>query len=86
LHLTVETAGYTCLVSHRSGETNDTFITDLCVGGNTGQIKSGVPARGERLAKYNRLVEIERTLGSAAVFAGRDAFPRIKRSDAKHYL
>lgn len=67
-------AGYTCLVSHRSGETPDTSIADLAVALNCGQIKSGAPARGERVAKYNRLLEIENMLGNHAVFAGRKAF------------
>jgi enolase len=67
-------AGYTCLVSHRSGETSDTSIADLAVALNCGQIKSGAPARGERVAKYNRLLEIENMLGNNAVFAGRKAF------------
>lgn len=62
--------GYTCLVSHRSGETEDTSIADLAVALNCGQIKSGAPARGERVAKYNRLLRIERLLGDRAVFAG----------------
>ena len=68
------TSGYTCLVSHRSGETEDTSIADLAVALNCGQIKSGAPARGERVAKYNRLLAIERGLGQDAVFAGKDAF------------
>jgi len=68
------TSGYTCLVSHRSGETEDTSIADLAVALNCGQIKSGAPARGERVAKYNRLLAIERALGRDAVFAGKDAF------------
>jgi len=68
------TSGYACLVSHRSGETEDTSIADLAVALNCGQIKSGAPARGERVAKYNRLLAIERGLGQDAVFAGKDAF------------
>ncbi|CAB3793665.1 Enolase [Paraburkholderia caffeinitolerans] len=67
-------AGYTCLVSHRSGETEDTSIADLSVALGCGQIKSGAPARGERVAKYNRLLAIERMLGDDARFAGRAAF------------
>jgi len=67
-------SGYTCLVSHRSGETEDTSIADLAVALNCGQIKSGAPARGERVAKYNRLLAIERALARDAVFAGKDAF------------
>ncbi|WP_028217736.1 phosphopyruvate hydratase [Paraburkholderia oxyphila] len=67
-------AGYTCLVSHRSGETEDTSIADLAVALGCGQIKSGAPARGERVAKYNRLLAIERLLGDDGRFAGRAAF------------
>ncbi|WP_175787274.1 phosphopyruvate hydratase [Burkholderia anthina] len=69
-------AGYTCLVSHRSGETLDTSIADLAVALGCGQIKSGAPARGERVAKYNRLLQIEKALGSKARFAGKHAFRR----------
>ena len=72
------TSGYTCLVSHRSGETEDTSIADLAVALNCGQIKSGAPARGERVAKYNRLLAIERGLGQDAEFAGKDAFRLIR--------
>jgi len=72
------TSGYTCLVSHRSGETEDTSIADLAVALNYGQIKSGAPARGERVAKYNRLLAIERGLGQDAEFAGKDAFRLIR--------
>ncbi len=68
--------GYTCVVSHRSGDTEDTSIADLAVALNCGQIKSGAPARGERVAKYNRLLTIENTLGEHGVFAGRNAFRR----------
>jgi enolase len=63
-------AGYTCMVSHRSGETPDDFIADLVVGAMTGQIKSGAPCRGERLSKYNQLLRIEEALGSKAKYAG----------------
>ena len=73
-------AGYTCLVSHRSGETEDTSIADLAVALGCGQIKSGAPARGERVAKYNRLLAIERLLGDDARFAGRAAFRQLRRS------
>ncbi|MEK6290562.1 MAG: phosphopyruvate hydratase [Paraburkholderia tropica] len=73
-------AGYTCLVSHRSGETEDTSIADLAVALGCGQIKSGAPARGERVAKYNRLLAIERMLGEDARFAGRGAFRQLQRS------
>lgn len=67
-------AGYTCMVSHRSGETPDDFIADLVVGAMTGQIKSGAPCRGERLSKYNQLLRIEEELGSKAQYAGTSAF------------
>ena len=63
-------AGWTAVVSHRSGETPDAFIADFVVALGTGQIKAGAPARGERVAKYNRLLEIERELGPAATYAG----------------
>ena len=66
--------GWTAMVSHRSGETGDTFISDLVVGMGTGQIKTGAPARSERVEKYNQLMRIEEELGDAAVFAGRGAF------------
>ena len=67
-------AGYTCMVSHRSGETPDDFIADLVVATMTGQIKTGAPCRGERLAKYNQLLRIEEELGSRAQYAGLSAF------------
>jgi enolase len=67
-------AGYTCVVSHRSGETEDTTIADLAVALNLGQIKTGAPARSERVAKYNRLLRIEEELGSRAVYRGRRVF------------
>jgi len=66
--------GYRMMMSHRSGETDDSFVADLSVALRTGQIKAGAPARGERLAKYNQLLRIERELGSRASFAGRAAF------------
>jgi enolase len=66
-------AGYRCVISHRSGETEDTFIADLAVATGVGQIKSGAPARSERVAKYNQLVRIEEQLGERARYAGRDA-------------
>jgi len=66
--------GYGVVVSHRSGETEDTTIADLAVGWGTGQIKTGAPARGERTAKYNRLLRIEEELGSKAVFPGKKVF------------
>jgi enolase len=71
-------AGWTAVVSHRSGETEDTTIADLCVGMSTGQIKTGAPARGERTAKYNRLLKIEHELGHEARFAGKSAFYSLK--------
>jgi len=70
-------AGYTAILSHRSGETEDTTIADLAVATDSGQIKTGAPARGERIAKYNQLLRIEEELGDAAVYAGRSAFPRF---------
>ncbi len=70
-------AGFTAMMSHRSGETEDTTIADLAVATNCGQIKSGAPARGERVAKYNQLLRIEEELGEAARYAGADAFPRF---------
>jgi enolase len=69
--------GYTAVMSHRSGETEDTTIADLAVAVNTGQIKTGAPARSERVAKYNQLLRIEEELGDSAVYAGRSAFPRF---------
>ena len=70
--------GYRTMMSHRSGETEDTTIADLAVALNCGQIKTGAPARSERVAKYNQLLRIEQELGSAAVYAGRSAFPRFQ--------
>jgi enolase len=70
-------AGYTAVLSHRSGETEDTTIADLSVATNCGQIKTGAPARSERVAKYNQLLRIEEELGDAAVYAGAGAFPRF---------
>jgi len=64
--------GWGVMVSHRSGETEDTFIADLVVGLGSGQIKTGAPCRSERLAKYNQLLRIEEELGSDAVFAGQN--------------
>lgn len=69
-------SGYKCVVSHRSGETEDTSISDISVATNAGQIKTGAPSRGERTAKYNRLLRIEEELGPRAVFLGRKAFSR----------
>jgi len=73
-----QAAGWTAVVSHRSGETEDTTIADLAVGLNTGQIKSGAPCRSERTAKYNRLLRIEDELGEKASFAGMGAFYNLK--------
>jgi enolase len=67
-------ASYTSVVSHRSGETEDTFIADLAVGSNAGQIKTGSLSRSDRLAKYNQLLRIEEELGDRARYAGRRAF------------
>jgi enolase len=71
--------GYTAVMSHRSGETEDTTIADLAVALGTGQIKTGAPARSDRVAKYNQLLRIEEELGDRAVYPGWDAFPRAKR-------
>ncbi|QTX04157.1 phosphopyruvate hydratase [Agromyces archimandritae] len=70
-------SGYTAILSHRSGETEDTTIADLAVATDCGQIKTGAPARSERVAKYNQLLRIEEELGDAAEYAGRAAFPRF---------
>ena len=71
---------YRCMVSHRSGETEDVTIADLAVATNAGQIKTGAPARSERVAKYNQLLRSEEELGDAAVYAGKSAFPRFKKA------
>jgi enolase len=70
-------SGFTTMTSHRSGETEDTTIADLSVATNAGQIKTGAPARGERINKYNQLLRIEEELDDAARYAGRSAFPRF---------
>jgi enolase len=70
-------SGYTCMMSHRSGETEDTTIADLAVATDCGQIKTGAPARSERVAKYNQLLRIEEELDDAAVYSGRRSFPRF---------
>ncbi|HEY7484436.1 MAG TPA: phosphopyruvate hydratase [Streptosporangiaceae bacterium] len=70
--------GYTCMMSHRSGETEDTTIADLVVATNCGQIKTGAPARSDRVAKYNQLLRIEELLDDAARYAGAQAFPRFR--------
>ena len=71
--------GYAVVISHRSGETEDTTIADLAVATNAGQIKTGAPSRTDRVAKYNQLLRIEEELGDAAVYGGWDAFPRFRR-------
>jgi enolase len=73
--------GFKCMMSHRSGETEDVTIADLAVATNCGQIKTGAPARSERVAKYNQLLRIEEILDDAAVYAGRSAFPRFRPAD-----
>jgi enolase len=70
--------GYRTMMSHRSGETEDTTIADLSVALNCGQIKTGAPARSERVAKYNQLLRIEEELGAKGIYAGKSAFPRFK--------
>ncbi|GAA4132702.1 phosphopyruvate hydratase [Actinomadura keratinilytica] len=72
-----QTSGYRCMMSHRSGETEDTTIADLAVATNCGQIKTGAPARSDRVAKYNQLLRIEELLDDAARYAGAAAFPRF---------
>ena len=72
--------GLRCMMSHRSGETEDTTIADLAVATNCGQIKTGAPARSDRVAKYNQLLRIEDELGDAARYAGAGAFPRFAAS------
>ena len=73
-------AGYTAIISHRSGETEDTTIADLAVALNVGQVKMGAPARSDRVAKYNRLMLIEEELGNMAHYPGLSAFSSIRRS------
>ena len=75
-------SGYRCMMSHRSGETEDTTIADLAVATNCGQIKTGAPARSERVAKYNQLLRIEEILDDAARYAGAGAFPRFQAGEA----
>lgn len=76
---TAKRAGYTCIISHRSGETEDTTIADLAVATNAGQIKTGAPARSDRVAKYNQLIRIEEELGESSVYPGFDAFYNISK-------
>ena len=71
-------AGYTAVVSHRSGETEDSMIADIAVGTNAGQIKTGSLSRSDRMAKYNQLLRIEEDLGDAAAYPGRSAFFQLK--------
>ena len=73
---TTRAAGWTAVISHRSGETEDTTIADLAVGTAAGQIKTGAPARSERVCKYNQLLRIEEALGAGARYPGRAAFAR----------
>jgi enolase len=70
-------AGYSTVISHRSGETTDDFIADFAVATAAGQIKTGAPCRGERVAKYNELARIEEELGQAAQYAGRSVFKQL---------
>ena len=74
-------SGFTCMISHRSGETEDTTISDLAVAVDCGQLKTGAPARSERVAKYNQLLRIEELLGDAAAYAGKAVFPRSAAGD-----
>jgi enolase len=75
-------AGYTCIASHRSGETEDAFIADLAVATGAGQIKTGSASRTDRIAKYNQLLRIEEELGGNAQYPGRKAFRQPKREGA----
>ena len=72
-------AGYTAVMSHRSGETEDATIADIAVATNAGQIKTGAPARTDRVAKYNQLLRIEEELGSSSLFRGKDVLFSIKK-------
>ena len=76
---TAKRAGYTCIISHRSGETEDTTLADIAVAVNAGQIKTGAPARTDRVAKYNQLLRIEEDLGGAAKYKGKDVFYKINK-------
>jgi enolase len=80
---TAHRAGWTAVISHRSGETEDTFIADLVVATGSGQIKTGAPARSERTAKYNRLLEIESELGAGASYAGWDSIRQLGQRPAR---
>jgi enolase len=70
-------AGYTSIISHRSGETEDSLIADIAVGTNAGQIKTGSLSRSDRIAKYNQLLRIEEDLGDVASYPGREAFHQL---------
>ena len=72
-------ANYTTVISHRSGETEDTTMADVAVAVNAGQIKSGAPCRTERIIKYNQLLRIEELLGDSAIFKGKDIFYNVKK-------
>ena len=72
-------AGWAVITSHRSGESEDTTISDIAVAFNTGQIKTGAPARSDRIAKYNRLLRIEEELGDTAIYPGLQAFPHLRK-------
>ena len=74
-------SGYAAVMSHRSGETEDTTIADLAVATGVGQIKTGAPSRSDRVAKYNQLLRIEEELGEAAVYPGWSAFPRARGAE-----
>src|SRR5437899_3238054 len=76
---TAKAAGYASIISHRSGDTEDTTIADLAVATGAGQIKTGAPSRSERVAKYNQLLRIEEELGDRAIFPGADAFKRVRQ-------
>jgi len=71
-------AGYTCVISHRSGETEDTTIADIAVAVNAGQIKTGAPARSDRVAKYNQLLRIEEELADSSEYLGMEAFYNLR--------
>jgi enolase len=73
-----KTAGYTAVVSHRSGETSDDTIADLVIATNAGQIKTGAPARSDRVAKYNQLLRLEDILGSTGVYKGKEVFYNLR--------
>ena len=76
---TAKEHGYACIISHRSGETEDTTIADLAVAVNAGQIKTGAPARSDRVAKYNQLIRIEEELGASSDYAGMNAFYNLSK-------